>query len=94
MNAVTTTPERSASPGLEALSEDDFKQLIDAGGTLNIGQINAKLDGPIVNADLIFALGINTRRHRGAVHIDAGTFKLLAIRLALYILKTAHRTPA
>lgn len=93
MNATTTTLARSASPGLEALSEDDFKQLIDAGGTLNIGQINAKLDGPMVNAELISALGIDTRRHRGAVHIDASAFKLLAIRLALYVLRTAHRTP-
>ena len=71
--------------GLNELSEEEFKLLISQGGTLTIGQINARLNLIKVDANTLTAMGIVTRRDRVAVHMASAGFSKLCDRLAAHI---------
>lgn len=84
---IRTTERR---PSLASLSDDEFKMLIRAGGTLTISQINDLLDGSTLKADTLSALNIESRRSRAAVHIAAHDFPQLCLRHAARILKAGR----
>ena len=71
--------------GLNELSEDEFKQLISIGGTITIGQINARLGILKVEASTLTAMGITTRRDRSSVHMASAGFSTLCDRLAVHL---------
>lgn len=85
----TPTPS-DAGTGLNALSEDEFKQLVASGGTLTITQINARLHGIKVDAAQIEDLGLITRKERTSVHMAASDFRKLTLRMAARLLKAGN----
>lgn len=89
---MTSTQAPGASEDLHSLSDDEFKLLINSGGTMNVDQINARLNGPYVGVVFIRTLGIPIRQDRRAYHIDANDFNLLSMRIAAHVLN--HASPA
>lgn len=71
--------------GLNDLSEDEFMLLISQGGTITIGQLNARLKLIKVDATSLAALGITLRRERGAVHMAAAGFRQLCDKLQEHV---------
>ncbi len=92
-----TDPAAPAIPtglGLNELSEDEFLQLISQGGTITLGQLNARLKVIKVDASSLASLGVTIRRERGAVHMAAAGFRQLCDKLLEHVtgLKT-HQIP-
>lgn len=94
---VQTTVQSEASaagPDFAGMSEDDFKALVSNGGTLTIGEINARLKLMTIDAAKVAEHGITTRKHRGAVHIQASDFVLLCDKLSAHAIAVRNQYAA
>ncbi|CAM4308982.1 hypothetical protein COAQ111491_16430 [Comamonas aquatilis] len=70
---------------LSELSEDEFKAHIANGQTMKLGEINAALSLLHIDDGNLVDLGIEPRKARGAIHIDAADFPLLCSALVLHL---------
>ena len=70
---------------LSELSQDEFKACIASGQTMKLCDINATLAMLHVDGGNLIDLGIEPRKDRGAIHIDAADFPLLCSALVLHL---------
>lgn len=77
--------EAAAPASSKTLTESEFKALIESGATLKLSDVNSRLGIVKADAGTLAAVGIQTAKERGAVHIAATDFRALCDGLIEHI---------
>lgn len=78
-------PAPPAAPHLAALDQQQLQELVASGRTLKLGQINTRLGIFEVNAITTAAVGVQTIKDRGAVHMPESSFTAFCNGLIAHI---------
>lgn len=78
-------PARPAATQPAALDQLQFQELVASGQTLKLGQINARLGIFEISAMTANAVGVQTVKDRGAVHMPATSFEAFCNGLIAHI---------
>ncbi|MFG0785752.1 hypothetical protein ACF8OE_09150 [Delftia tsuruhatensis] len=81
----TPQPEPPAAPQPAALDQQQLQELVACGQTLKLGQINARLGIFEISATTANAVGVQTVKDRGAVHMPATSFAAFCNGLIAHI---------
>lgn len=81
----TPQPEPPAAPQPAALEPQQLQELVASGQTLKLGQINARLGIFEISATTANAVGVQTVKDRGAVHMPATSFAAFCNGLIAHI---------
>jgi hypothetical protein len=78
-------PAPPAAPSPAALDQQQLQELVSSGQTLKLGQINARLGIFEISATTANAVGVQTVKDRGAVHMPATSFAAFCDGLIAHI---------
>nr|MBS3723071.1 hypothetical protein [Delftia sp. PE138] len=81
----TPQPEPPAATQPAALDQQQLQELVASGQTLKLGQINARLGIFEISATTANAVGVQTVKDRGAVHMPATSFAAFCDGLIAHI---------